>query len=84
MVQADPDRDLKIAFIERQKRLFNNILNQLQESNKKGITTDEQLHQFKNAYNEIVYEDAKNAYTRYKLRHIKKKEYHDDLFSAEV
>lgn len=84
MVQADPDRELKLVFINRQRRLFTNILSQLEAANAKGIQNEEIINDFKSRQNEIVYDYAKKAYTEYKLKHIKKKSYNDDLFSAEV
>lgn len=80
----DPDRDLKLVFINRQKRLFDNIYNQLKIANEKGIVSKDQLEEYKSHYNEIVYDDAKKAYTAYKIKYIKKRDYIEDLFSAEI
>ena len=82
----DPDRDLKLMFINRQKRLFANILRQLEAGEKKGVTPEDLVEQFKGAYNSIVYDDAKKAYLEHKLRVLKRKEkyYVDDLFSAKI
>jgi hypothetical protein len=79
----ESDDDLKRSFINRQKRLFNNIYNQLKIANEKGILSNEQLEAYKNSYNEIVYDDAKKAYIAYKLKY-SRISHKDDLFSAEV
>jgi hypothetical protein len=72
--QTDPDRELKLVFINRQKRLFENIYNQLKIANSKGIVSTEQLEEYKSHYNEIVYDDAKKAYLEYKLKYKRKKD----------
>lgn len=84
MLQTDPDRELKLIFINRQKRLYENILRQLEEGQKKGITSEETLQQYKNSYNSIVFEDAKKAYLQHKLKHSRKRDYIEDLFSTDI
>lgn len=79
----ESDDDLKRYFINRQKRLFNNIYNQLKIANEKNIVSNDQLEEYKAHYNEIVYDDAKKAYTAYKLKN-SRINYKDDLFSAEI
>ena len=78
--------DVKRSFIERQKRLFHNILRQLENGLAKGVTDEWLVNDFKRRYREIVYDDAKKAYTDYKLKTIKKKErdYEQDLFSSKI
>lgn len=75
------DIELKKVFVNRQKRLFNNILGHLEEAKVKGIMSEESIQQFRNHYNEIVYEDAKKAYFEYKLKQKHIYNYADDLFS---
>lgn len=78
------DDELKRTFVNRQKRLFNNIFNQLKIANEKGIVSKEQLEEYKSHYNEIVYDDAKKAYLQHKKKYSRKKGYFEDLFSADI
>jgi len=77
-----PDQELKKIFVNRQKRLYTNLLRQLKVANEKGILSNEELEQFKSSQNEIVFDDAKKFYVEYKLHHRRK--YVDDLFSPET
>jgi len=52
--------------VNRNKRLFNNILRQLQNSRAKGIVTNEEVEQYKSNYNEIVIESAKKEFMIHK------------------
>lgn len=79
-----PDQELKKVFINRQKKLFANILNQLKIANEKGILSREQVEQYKSKQNEIVFDDAKKAYFEYKLQHSRKRDYLEDLFSENI
>lgn len=78
----ETEEDVKRRFIERQKRLFYNILRRLEN----GTAEEWLIENFKSRYKEIVYDDARKAYTEYRLKAIKKKEraYDDELFSDKV
>jgi len=77
------DEEIKRRFIERQKRLFFNILRQLEKGLSKGVTDEALVNQFKLRYNEIVYEDAKKAYLEHKMRQAKRVNYFDELFTSD-
>lgn len=79
-----PDQELKKVFINRQKKLFANILNQLKIANEKGILSSEELEQYKSKQDEIIYGDAKKAYLEHKLQHNRKRDSLDDLFSSRI
>lgn len=80
------DDDIKLAFIEKRKKLFQNILRQLEYALTRNATTEEFVNEFKSCYKKFVYDEAKKEYTDYRLRTIKKKEkaYEDDLFSSKI
>ena len=84
--------DVKRKFIEVEKKLFCNIIRQLENGLEKGCTRiadQETINKLKDQYKEIVYTEAREAYTRYKFKQAEMKvrsiiytdDTDDDLFS---
>lgn len=60
------DQELKKSIVNRNKRLYYNILNQLQVSREKGIISKDELEQYKSHYNDMVIEESKEEYLKIK------------------
>ncbi len=65
-MEIGSDDDYKRMLINRNKRLYNNILKQLQIGRENGVVSKKEVEQYKSNYNEIVIESAKKEYFKNK------------------
>lgn len=73
MLQTDPDKDIKLKFINPHKQFYNNLMKVLEKSNIEGVN-DALIEELKGRRNSIVYDEAKKEYQQYKDEQALKKQ----------
>ncbi|GEM_PF-4780061 len=64
-MQADPDKEIKLRFINPHKLFYNNLMKVLESSNTEGVN-DALIEELKSRRNSIVYDEARKEYLQYK------------------
>ncbi len=64
-MQADPDKEIKLRFINPHKQFYNNLMKVLESSNTEGVN-DALIEELKSRRNSIVYDEARKEYLQYK------------------
>lgn len=72
-MQTDPDKEIKLRFINPHKQFYNNLMNILEKSNTEGVN-DALIEELKGRRSSIVYDEAKKEYLQYKEEQALKKQ----------
>lgn len=73
MLQTDPDKEIKLKFINPHKQFYNNLMKVLESSNIEGVN-DALIEELKSRRNSIVYDEAKKEYQQYQEEQALKKQ----------